>query len=75
MTNDYVGDRPARTNEINLKGYEPALAMRPVACLPYQAPPIAGIESVGRTLSGRQQAFQSADNIRPQGVTGTIPDL
>jgi hypothetical protein len=25
MTTDYVGGQPARTNEINLKGYESAL--------------------------------------------------
>jgi hypothetical protein len=30
MATDYVGDRRARTNEINLKGYEPTLAVRPM---------------------------------------------
>ena len=39
LGSDYAGDRPARTNEINLKGYESALAVGPLACLAHDSPP------------------------------------
>jgi hypothetical protein len=51
MTTNYVGDGSARTNEINLKGYEPALAVRPVACISYGSPPIGGISQSGEPFA------------------------
>ncbi len=51
MATDYVGERPARTNEINLKGYEPALAVGPVACISYGSPPIGGISQSGEPFA------------------------
>ena len=51
MTTNYVGDRPARTNEINLKGYEPTLAVGPVACISCGSPPIGGISQSGEPFA------------------------
>ena len=39
---DYAGYRPASTNEINLKGYESALAVGPVTLLPHESAPDQG---------------------------------
>jgi hypothetical protein len=44
MATDYVGDRRARTNEINLKGYEPTLVVirAPIGALSQSDEPLVG---------------------------------